>query len=129
MSRRGVLFGERAREARAPARNALYADNAELRKRRRTFQAPDVDSGHLAFRISPEDFIKHAFGEVLAYDPVTHKAAIRRARYPDLVAPDEASQVKELRRLLRDYPEYRINPTEGKKLPYDARTAHRIIVK
>lgn len=118
------MFGEAARERLAPARNALYASNQELRKHRRTFQAPDVDSGHMAFRIAPEDFIRHAYGEVLHYDEATGKAIMKKPRYPDLLADDPIEAAKAMRRLLNDHPEYKVNPTEGKRMP-----THGIIVR
>lgn len=118
MSGAGRLFSEAARGRNAPARRALLEDNEQLRKERRTFQAPDGDSGHLAFRIPESDFYRHAFGEIVTID-AAGMAHIRRARYPDLVAADPAAQLAELRRLLRDHPEYKINPTEGRRMPVD----------
>lgn len=112
------MFGEAARRRRASERRSLLEDNAQLRKERRTFQAPDVDSGHLAFRIPEGDFFKHAFGEILGFDAKGH-AHIRRARFPDLVAADPHEQLKEMRRLLAAHPEYKINATEGRRMPVD----------
>lgn len=128
MSRRGRAFGDTARERNAPARSRLLSFNAELRKERRTFQAPDVDGGHMAFFIPEEDFYRHAFGEILHIDAAGF-AHIRRAKYPALASADPHEQLKEMRRLLADFPEYRINPREGKRVANDARTAHRIIVR
>ena len=128
MSRGGILYGEKARERNAPARRSVLELNAELRKDRRTFAAPDGDSGHMAFFIPEEDFYRHAFGEILHID-AAGLAYIRRGKYPALVSADPHEQVKEMRRLLADHPEYRINPREGKRVSGDARTEHRIIVK
>ena len=104
---------------RASERTALLESNRELRKDRRTFQAPDVDSGHLAFRIPPGDFVRHAYGELLHIDELAQKAYMRRPKYPGLVSDDPLEAAKEMRRLLRDHPEYKINPTEGRRMPTD----------
>lgn len=98
--------------------------NSQLRKDRRTFAAPDKDSGHLAFLIPEEDFIAHAFGKILHIDQTTKKAYVQRPQYPDLVSNDPALQKKAVLRLLKDHPEYKINPNEGKRMPN-----HKIIVR
>jgi hypothetical protein len=96
------------------ARRKVLALNAELRKLRPTGALPD-HSGHAAFFIPEEDFWRLVKGEVVKIDHVAQKAYVRRPQYPELLNADPVIARRELERLLREHPEYRINPHEGKR--------------
>ncbi len=91
-----------------PTRRAVLELNAELRKVRGTFAAPDQDSGHLAFLIPRLDYYFFT------------------SKYPDLAASDPLIAGRAWCRFLNtdEGAKYKVNPTEG-------RTARRtgVIIK
>jgi hypothetical protein len=98
----------------ASAREVCLKVTEELRKERVTGALPD-DSGHVAFFIPEEDFWRHAIGEVVHVDRILQTMHVRRGKYPGLISPDRDEARREIMRLLRDYPEYKINPHEGRR--------------
>ena len=106
-------------------RETVLELNQELRKHRPTGALPD-NSGHVNFFIPEDDFWRLAKGEVLKIDYVEQKAYVLKPEYPGLLSTDRDVARREIERLLRDRPEYKINPNEGKR---GAHLARGVIVR
>lgn len=96
------------------SREAVIGLNHELQKHRALGALPD-HSGHVAFQIPEADYNRLAYGELLRIDVAAGKAYVRKPQYPGLASSDRDVAKRELLRLLKDHPEYKINPNEGKK--------------